>query len=109
MNSFKTKAEIGFVLLLLGMLSGMQFYMGWRVVAVAGIFSVIWFVISMVLLTRPPGVPEFVSERPGSDEQYVIRKDVLPKLPLPDRFRLSLGVACGSCLLIWVTLGLLAS
>lgn len=104
------RAYSGFALtvLLLVMLALIELYLGRPAVILAGTLAVLWFGIAFVLLSRPPGIPEFVSERPGSDEQYVVRRDVVPIVPLADRFRLSLVVACGSCLLIWLTLGLLA-
>lgn len=104
----KKYSAIGFSFLLAAMLAAMWHFLTWRVAAVAAGFSTLWFSISMVLLTRPPGIPEFISEEPGSDEQFVVRRDVLPRLPLSERFQLSLGVACGTCLLIWVTLVMLA-
>lgn len=104
----KRYSELGFLLLLVAMLAGIHTYLGWRVALFAGGLSVVWFVIAMVLLTRPPGIPEFVPERPGSDEQYVVRRDVTLDLPWLDRLRLALGVANGCCLLVWVTLVLLA-
>jgi hypothetical protein len=104
----KKYSTTGFVLLLTAMLAAIWHFLTWRVVVVAGGFSAIWFSISMILLARPPGFPEFVSEESGSDEQYVVRRDVLPRLPLAERFQLSLGVACGTCLLIWITLVMLA-
>lgn len=100
----KAYSEFGFALLFAGMLAGMQFFLGWRVVLFAAGFSALWFVIALVLLTRPPGMPEFVQEAAGSDEQYVVRREVMPQLPWIDRLRLALGVACGCCLLIWITL-----
>ncbi|MEZ6135315.1 MAG: hypothetical protein R3C53_10435 [Pirellulaceae bacterium] len=104
----KAYAEFGFLLLLGGMLLAIWHFLGPGVLALATLFSAIWFVISMVLLTRPPGIPEFIPERPGSDEQYVVRRDIFPKLTVTERLRLSLGVACGSCLLVWLTLAVLA-
>lgn len=79
-----------------------------RACLVACIFAILWFLISLVLLTRPPGIPEFVSDEVGSDEQYVIRKDVVPKLAWSERFRLALGVACGACLVVGVSMVVLA-
>lgn len=89
------------------MLAAMYAMLGPRVAAFSACFSALWFVIAFVLLTRPPGIPEFVSERSGGDDQYVIRRDIIPLLSLPERLKLSLTVACGSCLLIWLSLGLL--
>ncbi|MCC7334894.1 MAG: hypothetical protein IT422_07350 [Pirellulaceae bacterium] len=103
----KNYQALSLILFFLAMLAGMDIMLGHRVVAFATCFSALWFVIAFVLLTRPPGVPEFVSEQPGSDEQFVVRRDILPQVPLPERLRLSLTVACGSCLLIWLSLGLL--
>lgn len=89
------------------MLIAIDVMLGHRVVAFATCFSGLWFAIAFVLLTRPPGVPEFVSEQAGGDEQYVVRRELMPSVPLPERLRLSLTVACGSCLLIWLSLSLL--
>lgn len=104
----KPYSEFGFALLLGAMLLAIHFFLGWQVVVLAAGFSALWFAIAMVLLARPPGIPEFVSERPGSDEQFVVRKDVVPRLPLLARLRLALAVSCGCCLLIWLTLSLFA-
>ena len=104
----KANSGVAIGCLWLGMLLAILYLLGPRVVCLAAGFSALWFTISFVLLSRPPAIPEFVSERPGSDEQYVIRRDVMPQVPLPDRFRWSLTVACGSCLLLWLTLSLLA-
>ncbi len=35
----------------------------------------------------------------------ILRRDLLPTVPLADRLHLSLTVACGACLLLWLTLG----
>lgn len=91
------------------MLTAIDVMLGHRVAVFATCFSGLWFTIAFVLLTRPPGVPEFVSEQPGSDEQYVVRRELMPSVPLPERLRLSLTVACGSCLLIWLSLSLLTN
>lgn len=100
--------DFGLMILLVAMLAAMDHYLGRQVAYFAGGLAALWFGISMVLLTRPPGIPEFVSEEVGSDEQHVVRKDVIPIVPMGQRIRLSLGVACGSCLLLWVSLALLA-
>lgn len=100
-------SEFLLVVLLVGMLAAIDFFMGHRVLIFAGSLAAIWFVIAVVLLSRPPGIPEFVSDEVGSDEQHVIRRDVIPKLSWPERIRLSLSVACGSCLLLWISLVLL--
>ncbi len=85
----------------------MNHFLGPRVVGLASALAGTWFIIILVLLSRPPGVPEFVSEDAGPDEQHVIRKDVIPKLPMLARIRLALGVACAACLVVWLSLGLL--
>ncbi|MEO8268766.1 MAG: hypothetical protein ABI557_03535 [Aureliella sp.] len=103
----KNYQALPLILFFLAMLAAMDIMLGHRVVAFATSFSALWFVIAFVLLTRPPGIPEFVSEQHGSDEQFVVRRDIIPPVPLPERLRLSLTVACGSCLLIWLSLGLL--
>ena len=104
----KAYSEYALSVLLLAMLAAIDWFLGHGVLMLASTMAAIWFVIALVLLSRPPGIPEFVSEETGSDEQYVVRKDVIPKLPWPERLRLSLSVACGSCFLIWVSLAMLA-
>lgn len=104
----KKYADFLLLLLLAAMLAAVNHYLGHRALILASVLSAIWFFIAFVLLSRPPGVPEFVSDEVGSDEQHVIRKDVIPRIPIQQRFRLSLSVACGSCLLLWLSLVLLA-
>lgn len=104
----KSYSEVWLGSLLAAILIATYMFISPRVCAFASGLAALWFFISFVLLTRPPGIPEFVSDEVGSDEQHVIRKDVIPKLPWLDRLRLSLGVACGSCLLLWLSLFLLA-
>lgn len=94
------------------MLLAMYAMLGQRVVVFAASFSALWFVISFVLLTRPPALPEFIAQNPSQadmwgDEHTVVRRDVIPKVGLAERLRLSLTVACGSCMLIWLSLTLL--
>lgn len=103
----KAKTEILCFALLLSMLGAINHYMGDRVFFVATFFAVLWFCIAMVLLYRPPGIPEFVSHENDPDEQYVVRRDVMPRLPLLERVRWSLCAACGSCLVIWLTLSMM--
>ena len=104
----KRYSEFVLAIALVALVVAISHFLGARVAVMASILSAIWFVIAMVLLTRPPGIPEFVSDEVGSDEQHVIRKDVMPKLPWIDRLRIALSVACGSCLLLWLTLAILA-
>ncbi len=99
---------MGLTIFLAAMLFAMDRMLGRQVAYFAICFSALWFVIAFVLLTRPPGVPEFVSRETGSDEQYVVRRDLIPLLPLAERLRHALTVACGSCLLIWLSLSLMA-
>lgn len=100
------RTEMGFAILLVAMLGTIAWFLGWKVAVFAGGFAALWFAIAMVLLHRPPGVPEFVAEENDPDEQYVVRRDVIPRLPMLERIRWSLCAACGSCLLIWLTLTL---
>lgn len=104
----KAYSEYLLAILLLGLLAAIYYFLGPRVFAFSAGLAGIWFFIAIVLLTRPPGIPEFVSDEVGSDEQHVVRKDVIPKLPLMDRIRVALGVSCASCLLLWLSLALLA-
>jgi hypothetical protein len=105
----KTYSGIALAVLLATMLVVIDVFLGRRVVFLAAGFAAIWFAISFILLSRPPGIPEFVSEEPGGDEQYVVRRDVLPQVPLRERLSLSLTTACGACFLIWMTLALLSA
>ena len=103
---------IPLVLFFLAMLVAMDQLLGHRVAVFAACFSLLWFVIAFVLLTRPPGIPEFTTKDPTAgdawgDEHFVVRRDAIPKVPFPERLRLSLTVACGSCMLIWLTLTML--
>ena len=66
----KRLAEIALVSLLLGMLVAIDYFFGRAVSLFAAILAAVWFAIAIVLLTRPPGIPEFVSEEVGSDEQH---------------------------------------
>lgn len=103
----KRFSELLLVVMLVGLHVCIFQFLGQRVFFFALGLSAIWFFIAMVLLARPPGIPEFVSDEVGGDEQHVIRKDVIPRLPARQRFQLSLSVACGACLLLWLSLGLL--
>lgn len=109
MQALKSYSQYLLCLCLLGQLVAMYLLLGPRVCLVASVMGVLWFGISLVLLTRPPGIPEFVTDEVGSDEQHVVRNDVIPTLLLIDRIRLALGVACGASLVIWLTVVLLAA
>lgn len=104
----KLWTDFGLAALLIGLFVAIHQFLGQSVLFFAMGLSAVWFAIAFILLTRPPGVPEFVSDEVGSDEQHVVRRDVIPKLPIPERLRLSVGVACGSSLVLWLTLALLA-
>lgn len=99
---------LGLCGLYLVMLIAMEQSLGSRVAYLALCFSSLWFVISLVLLSRPPAIPEFVPDRLGSDEHTIERRELMPPVPWPERIQLSLTVACGSSLLIWLSLILLA-
>lgn len=103
----KSHTWVALAALMGGMLLAVDQFLGRGVLWFTGGFAGVWFAIAMILLSRPPGFPEFVSEQPGSDEQFVVRHDVVPKLPWLQRFNYSLTVACGACLTIWLTLILL--
>ena len=92
-------------LVLLASMVGIGWTLGWRQALLGLVFSTIWFIISLVLLTRPPGIPEIVRHETSSDMPAVIRTDPIPILPTRARVRISLCIACGICLLTWVTLG----
>lgn len=102
----KALFHYGFAVLLVGLLVAIYFTMGPRVALFASIMAVTWFCIAFVLVSRPPGIPELKPD-PDSDEQQIVRKDVFKSLPMADRVRVSFGVACGACLLLWVTLSFL--
>lgn len=80
-------------------------FLGRRVLIFASGFAGLWFTISFVLLSRPPAVPEFQSDSAGKNKRLVLRRDLLPIVPVVERLHLSLTVACGACLLLWLTLG----
>ncbi|RMF45040.1 MAG: hypothetical protein D6753_01140 [Planctomycetota bacterium] len=92
-----------------GMLAGIDAFVGRGPMVYAGVLAAVWFVIVVVLLTRPPAIPELLSDRSGDDEQFVGRRDVIPVLPWGQRIRLALGAACGCLLLFWLTLTLFAA
>ncbi|MEM7473577.1 MAG: hypothetical protein AAF483_01155 [Planctomycetota bacterium] len=100
----KAYSEYLLLAALIGILAAMYFLLGHRVAIFSACLSIVWFFIIFVLMSRPPGIPEFVSDEVGSDEQHVIRKDVIPKFGLIDRLRLALAAACGASLILWVTL-----
>jgi len=101
----KRWTEVLLGLLLLASLLGIGWSLGWRQASIGLVFSLIWFIISLVLLTKPPGVPEIVRRDTVGDLPIVRRIDPFPVLPGATRLRISLCVACGVCLLTWVTLG----
>ena len=103
----KAFSEYILAVALIGIVAAIFYFLGHRVAIFASCLAAIWFFIIFVLLSRPPGIPEFVSEEIGSDEQYVVRKDVIPKLPFLDRIRMALAAACGASLILWVSLALL--
>ena len=110
MNATKT---IPLMLCFIAMLVAMDQILGHRVAIFTACFSGLWFVIAFVLLTRPPAIPEFKSQDPTAmdnwgDDHIVLRRDIIPQVSLAERFKLSLTVACGSCLLIWLSLTILA-
>ena len=98
--------KYGFAFLLIGLLAAIYFTMGVQVAVFGLILAIIWFLITFVLTTRPPGIPELKPEE-DSDEQQIVRRDLFEPLPVADRIRISFGVACGACLLLWMTLSLL--
>lgn len=92
-------------LALVATMFGIGWTLGWRQALLGLVFSTIWFMISLVLLTRPPGIPEIVRHDTSSDMPAVKRTDPIPILPPRARVRISLCIACGICLLTWATLG----
>ncbi len=90
---------------LVAILIAIDLVLGRRVLYFAGGFAALWFAISFVLLSRPPAVPEFQSERATGQKRLILRRDILPIVPIAERLHLSLTVACGACLLLWITLG----
>jgi hypothetical protein len=90
---------------LIAILVAIDQFLGRRVLVFASGFATLWFGISFVLLTRPPAIPEYHSDRPGGGQRLVMRRDLIPTVSLVERLHLSLTVACGACLLLWITLG----
>jgi hypothetical protein len=92
------------LLSLAAMVTGIGVSLGWRHAGIGLVFSVIWFIIAMVLLARPPGIPQVTQHRSDSDLPMVSRKDSFPILPKARRLRIALSVACGVCLVFWMML-----
>ncbi len=101
----KKSASVVMLCALVAILIAIDAYLGRRVLFFTAGFSALWFAISFVLLSRPPAVPEFQSERVGGDKRLVLRRDIFPLVPALERLHLSLTVACGACLLLWILLG----
>lgn len=101
----KRLLEVGLGLILLAMLLGIGWTIGWRQAAIGLVFSVIWFIIALVLLSKPPGIPEISDQDTSSNLPMIKRTDPLPVLPGATRLRISLCVACGVCLFLWMALG----
>lgn len=96
--------ETALVFVLLATVLGIGVTLGWRQAWIGSLFSTIWFVISMVLLARPPGIPQVTAQSVDSDLPVVSRKESLPVLPAARRLRISLGVACVISLVFWMLL-----
>ncbi len=92
----------------LGMMAAIDAYLGRGPMVYAGILAGVWFLIVVVLLTRPPAIPRLLGDEAGGDEPLVGRSDMIPVLPWGQRVRLALGAACGCVLLFWLTLTLFA-
>lgn len=103
----KFLTEFFLTVLLVALLTALYAFMGERVAVFGGVLAFTWFCIAFVLMTRPPGMPELISEE-GSDEQRIGRKDLFEPLAVRDRIKIALGVACGACFLLWITLFFLA-
>lgn len=80
--------------------------LGWRQAGFSATVAILWFIIAMVLLARPPAVPEVDHSESVSVAPIVTRKDLLPVLPMKLRLRISLAIANGVYLAIWMILGL---
>ena len=96
--------ELSLAGFLIAILLGLVYFFNWRVGLFASVFAVAWLFVSLILLVRPPGIPEIMQDKLFSDEQFVKRKDVIPVFPLQVRLRIGLAAACAACLLIWVSL-----
>jgi len=97
--------EVLLGLALLAMLVGIGWTLGWRQASIGLVFSLIWFIIALVLLSRPPGIPEITEHDTTGNLPMVKRTDPLPVVPGAMRMRISLCVACCVCLFVWMTLG----
>lgn len=103
----KMLPEISLAGLLVLVLAGTGLQLGPRVFWLATGFSVIWFVIAMVLLYRPPGVPHFDFSKGFESQDFLSRRELLAKLPLVTRIRIALCVSLSVCLIIWLGLGVI--
>lgn len=99
--------EIALIILVATILVAINHWFGRQVLALAAVLGGVWFIIATILLTRPPGIPEFISQEANADEQFVARNDVIPKLPWQQRIRYALCVAGTACLLLWLSIALM--
>jgi predicted MFS family arabinose efflux permease len=100
----KRSLELALVLGLAATILGIGVTLGWRQAWIGFVFSAIWFIIAMILLTRPPGIPQVTPQSVESDLPAISRKESLPVLPRSHRVRISLSIACGISLVFWVML-----
>ena len=91
---------------LIGAVMVMGLSVGWRQAGFSASLALLWFVIAMVLLVRPPAVPEVNHSQSDNAGPIVTRNDLLPVLPTKLRLRISLVVANGVFMAIWLILGL---
>ncbi|GIW99625.1 MAG: hypothetical protein KatS3mg111_2958 [Pirellulaceae bacterium] len=103
------RTDLWLAVLLFGLLGAIDTFLGRRPLALGVTLAMLWFFIALILLTRPPALPELRRSVDHDDDTYVLRRDVIPRLPWGDRLRLSTGVACGCLLLYWVTLTFFAN
>lgn len=66
---------------------------GWAVLAIAIGASLVWFVIPMALIARPPGFPRIDLSGDIGEDEIVSREDLFPRPESAWRPKISLAVA----------------
>lgn len=101
------------LVLLVGILLAIHQYLGPRVVVFTGSFALLWFTITLVLLSRPPAVPELREDiKPWDEKSWesfrepaISRREIFKVIPFRQRLNIALTVAIATCLLLWLTIG----
>ena len=96
--------EIAWAVLLAGVLTGVFLLHGAPACCLCMVFAAIWFVVALILLSRPPAIPMIHHDFDDPDETHISRNDVIPVLIWQLRVRYALVVACGISVVLLVLL-----